>query len=370
MMRWLARIFLLMLVVSAGGAWWAWTQWAGPGPQRAENTDSVLVEVPPGMTLSAAADTLVNRGLLRNRTVLLLGARSQGLDRGLRAGLYRLEPGTSPRELLANLTSGQSVQIRVTVAEGLDAETTASIMGEALGFKARRFLAVADSLVRFQAGAGNLLIPQHSVARMDSLLAQASLPGIRSFHWCEGYLAPDTYFFSVGTAADAAAAHLVQTQLKRLELALSQVRAQGAVFASTHQLLTLASIVEAEARHEEERPLIAAVYSNRLERNWRLEADPTVAYILKKRGKRMFFKDLEVDSPYNAYQNKGLPPGPIGNPGFSAILATAQPDSACAAMFFVSDGKGGHVFSRTMREHEEAVQRFRQSKSAERRRQN
>jgi len=115
--------------------------------------------------------------------------------------------------------------------------------------------------------------------------------------------------------------------------------------------------------------LIAAVYSNRLLRNWRLEADPTVAYILRKRGKRMFFRDLEVESPYNAYREKGLPPAPIGNPGMAAILAAARPDTACAAMFFVSDGKGGHVFSRTKREHDEAVRRFRKSKSAERRQQ-
>ncbi len=106
-------------------------------------------------------------------------------------------------------------------------------------------------------------------------------------------------------------------------------------------MLTLASIVEAEARQQDERPLISAVYSNRLRRNWRLEADPTVAYILEKRGKRMFFRDLEVDSPYNAYRWRGLPPGPIGNPGLASLLAAAVPDSTCDAMYFVSDGEGG-----------------------------
>jgi len=367
MIRWVVRFILLLLVLTAGFSWWGWSQWTGPGPQLPQSAEFVLLEIPPGMTLTAAADTLVSRGLLKNRMVLLLGARSLGLQRGLRAGLYRLESETSPRDLLVNLTSGQSVQIRVTVAEGLDAETTAGIMARALDFSAESFLSFADSLVRSKAGAGQLLTQHNSVARLDSILADASRAGIRQFHWCEGYLAPDTYMFSVGTGADAAAGHLIRTQMARLDSALSLVKAVSPVYAGNHQLLTLASIVEAEARQDNERPLIAAVYSNRLHRNWRLEADPTVAYILRKRGKRMFFKDLEVDSPYNVYRNKGLPPGPIGNPGFAAILAAARPDSTCAAMFFVSDGKGGHVFSRTMREHEEAVRRFRKSKSAERR---
>ena len=173
--------------------------------------------------------------------------------------------------------------------------------------------------------------------------------------------------FSAGTGAEAAAGFLIKTQMARLDSAMSLVKGQNTVFNSLHELLTLASIVEAEARYDSERSLIAAVYSNRLQRNWRLEADPTVAFILRKRGKRMFFKDLEVDSPYNSYRFKGLPPGPIGNPGLAAIFAAARPDSACEAMFFVSDGLGGHVFSRTKQEHDEAVQRFRKSKSAERR---
>jgi UPF0755 protein len=369
MKRWITGAFLLILMLLGGFSWWGMKQWTGSGPMPEGSAEYVLVEIPPGMTLKAAADTLVSHGLLRDRRVLLLGARAVGLDRGLRAGLYRLVPGTSPRELLNNLTSGSSVQIRVTVAEGLDAEETARIMASALEFCSETFLTVADSLVRLEAEAGKLLMETNSPARLDSILVEASAPGTRRFHWCEGYLAPDTYLFSVGTSAEAAATHLFHTQLARLDSAFSLASTKPSVFGSPHQLLTLASIVEAEARHDDERPLIAAVYSNRLQRNWRLEADPTVAYVLRKRGKRMFFKDLEVDSPYNAYRNKGLPPGCIGNPGFASILAAAQPDSACAAMFFVSDGKGGHIFSRTAREHEEAVARFRKAKAAERRRQ-
>jgi len=314
------------------------------------------------MTLTAAADTLVQRGLLRHRRVLLLGARLTGQDRGLRAGLYELEPGLSPRELLADLTTGRSVQIRVTVPEGLDAESAAKILAEALDFDAPRFLSVADSLARGAITARGYLAGESALAVHDSLLREGSDCLPRAFHWSEGYLAPDTYLFAEGTTATAAADHLIATQLARLDTAQT-LAAGGPVDSLTgHGLLTLASIVEAEARLTDEQALIAAVYVNRLKRNWRLEADPTVAFILRKKGKRLYFKDLKVESPFNTYRNKGLPPGPIGNPGLSALLAAARPDSACRAMYFVSDGQSGHVFTRTAREHEEAVRRYREAR--------
>lgn len=364
MKRWVGLFALLLLLSSLSAGFWGWRKWAGPGPAAADS--SVLLEIPPGMTLTAAADTLVQRRLLHNATILRLGARLTGQGRGLRAGLYQLDGSQSARDLLANLTSGSTVQVKVTLPEGLDAAGMARIMADALEFSADRFLVVADSLVRSKAESDKLLPPGQSVTRLDSLLTVSGRAVPRTFHWCEGYLAPDTYLFSVGTGVLTSASHLFTTQLARLDSALVCAGGKSTVFDGAHELLTLASIVEAEARLPEERPLIAAVYSNRLRRNWRLEADPTVAYILHKKGKRMFFRDLEVDSPYNAYRRGGLPPGPIGNPGLASILAAAEPDSSCQAMYFVSDGQGGHVFSRTLREHQEAVGRFRRSKAAER----
>jgi UPF0755 protein len=128
---------------------------------------------------------------------------------------------------------------------------------------------------------------------------------------------------------------------------------------SPHDIVTLASIVEAEARRPAERALIAAVYVNRLRAGWSLEADPTVAYLLGKKGERLYYHDLEADSPYNTYRHPGLPPGPIGNPGVSALRAAAHPDRACTALWFVADGEGGHVFSRTLVDHERAVRAYR-----------
>jgi UPF0755 protein len=180
-------------------------------------------------------------------------------------------------------------------------------------------------------------------------------------------LTPDTYHFGIGTDAVSAARHLVDRQLELLDEAFSGGQRSNGQVDNPHQLLTLASIVEAEARLAHERRAIAAVYTNRLAQGWRLEADPTVAFFLEKKGKRLFYRDLEVDSPFNTYRRAGLPPGPIGSPGHAAIQAAAAPDPAVDAMFFVSDGQGGHVFSRTAREHQEAVERFRKLKAAERR---
>lgn len=353
-----AGLLLGVLIV----AWGAW-QWNRPGPPAPEaGTAPVQVRIRPGTTLSAAADTLVGRGLLRDARALLVGARLTGQDKALRAGLYELEYGRSPRELLMDLTSGATVQIRFTLPEGLSAEEIAERTAEALDISAVRFLAAADSLVRTEAARREWLTGgPESFARLDSLLQGTDPGGARRLHWCEGYLAPDTYRFGEGTSAEQAAAHLVGEQLRRLEAAWAQ---RNRPELTGHRLLALAALVEAEARLPQERGHIAAVYANRLEKNWRLEADPTVAYVLRKKGKRLYFKDLKVDSPFNTYLYRGLPPGPIGCPGELSLQAAARPAPDVEDLYFVSDGAGGHVFSRTLQEHEEAVRRYRRIRDA------
>ncbi len=360
-----AAFLLGVLAVSWG--WWLWT---GPdGSSTDESTGeetTTLVRVSTGMTLTAAADTLVARGLLKHSKVLLMGARLTGKDRSLRAGLFKLSYGESPRDLLQALTSGSAVQVKVTLPEGLAAEEVAAIMGEALGFGPDDFLAVADSLVMDASERGRLLgNGSGAVAAHDSLLQAESARHPRTFRWCEGHLAPDTFLFAEGTTAATAAGFLVKTQWARLDSVRTAAAGTGTGDFSRQDLLTLASIVEAEARRADERALISAVYVNRLRRGRRLEADPTVAFILLKKGKRLYYRDLEVDSPFNTYRNKGLPPGPIGNPGRAALWAAAHPDSTCYAMFFVSDGEGGHVFSRTSTEHEAAVREFRRIRAGQ-----
>ncbi len=346
----------------------AWHQWTGPGPAAPTAEASARVRIASGMTLSAAADTLVSQGLLAHRRTLLIGAKLTGQDRSLRAGLYELAYGQSPRDLLTDLSTGLSVQVVVALPEGLDSEEIAVIVAGAFSFSAARFLVVADSLARATAVEQGLFSSAAAVADYDSLLNAASASGrTRRFRWSEGLLAPDTYHFADGSDAPTIAAVLLAVQWERLQRALSLAKGRLNEGLEPLALLTLASVVESEARRDDERALIAAVYTNRLQRNWRLEADPTVAFVLGKKGKRLFFKDLKIDSPYNTYRHKGLPPGPIGAPGFASLVAAARPDSTSEALFFVSDGADRHVFSRTAREHEAAVQRFRAARSQGRR---
>jgi UPF0755 protein len=317
------------------------------------------------MTLAAAADTLAAKGLLKRPWVLRVGARLTGRAHALRAGLFELPGAASPRDILRALTSGTAVLVKVTIPEGLASDQVAEIMGSELGFHPDEFLAAADSLVLAAAMGGNLLRGSAlEVASHDSLLAAETSLHPRRFRWCEGHLAPDTFFFAEGTGPVQAAQFLVATQRARLDSVMAGTDFLADPALNGQELLTLASIVEAEARHDDERPLIAAVYVNRLRKGWRLEADPTVAFILQKKGKRLYYRDLEVESPYNTYRNKGLPPGPIGNPGRLALEAAGRPDLACGAMYFVSDGQGGHVFSRTAQEHEAAVQAYRRARAA------
>lgn len=364
----------VLLIVAAGvlvgllALAWGWRQWTGPGPAAADGQSHTQVRIRTGTTLAAAADTLVARGLLRHRRSLLIGARLTGQDRGLRAGLYELAYGQSPRDLLTDLTTGLSVQVVVTIPEGLNCREIAALAAARLGFPTARFLTLADSLARRAAVEHQLLGSPEAIAAHDSLLAgSAEMAGQVAYHWCEGLLAPDTYHFAEGSEPLTVVSFLLATQLERLARSAARARTGVNAHLEPLALLTLASIVEAEARQDDERALIAAVYTNRLQDERRLEADPTVAFILDKKGKRLFFKDLKVDSPYNTYLYGGLPPGPIGTPGLASLMAAAGPDTTCEARYFVSDGGDGHVFSRTAQEHEAAVRKFREIRARDRR---
>ena len=343
-----------------------WYQWTRPGSSALPAGTVVKVRIPRHATWSTATDSLVRHHLLEDPLILKLGVRLLGKGPDLRAGLYELGGGISPRSLVETLTRGATVPVRVTLPEGWNVDEIAREVQLRLEIPPARFLAVADSLVRLleHDGAWRGNAP---LAACDSLQGLGGKRGERGFHICEGFLAPDTYLFAEGSGPVEVAGLMVRTQRARLSWADSL--RLSTVTLDPFRLLTLASIIQAEVRMTAEGPLISAVYHNRLARGWKLEADPTVAYVLDRKGKRLFHKDLEVQSPYNTYRHKGLPPGPIGNPGKDALSAAARPDTTCRAMFFVSDGAGGHVFSRTAAEHARAVARFRKVRAQTRRQQ-
>jgi len=343
-----------------------WRMWTGPGPMDPAGQGLVPVRIPHGVSWSAAADSLAAHGLLAHPRLLTIMVRLLGDGPRLKAGLYDLPPGASPRTLTALLTAGRTVPVRVTLLEGWNAGEMAAELEARVGFPAAKFLAAADAAVHALA-ADSTWSGFRSLQDCDQVLQAGAADRAAPLHLCEGYLAPDTYLFAEGMGAAEAADHLVRTQLGRLVEVRRRPAPASAQPLDPHQLLTLASIVEAEARLDDERPLIAAVYRNRLQRGWRLEADPTVAYVLGRKGTRLFHRDLEVDSPYNTYRFGGLPPGPIGGPGPASLEAAGHPDTSCRALFFVSDGGLGHVFSNTAAEHARAVARFRAVRDRERR---
>jgi UPF0755 protein len=172
----------------------------------------------------------------------------------------------------------------------------------------------------------------------------------------EGYLLPDTYLFHWQTEERELLDRLLGA-FREFYTDSLQARAT-ALGMTTHQVLTLASIVDKETQIPDERPIVAGVYHNRLKIRMRLDADPTIQYILPNGPRRLLYSDLNIRSPYNTYRNYGLPPGPIANPGRQAILATLYPTQH-QFYYFVADGRGGHTFTRTYEEHQRAVRVYR-----------
>ncbi len=290
------------------------------------------VIVPRGASFKVALDSLSAAGVIDVRWTLDLAGRILGLTKTIKTGKYLFPRGLSNIEILADLAEGTSrVQVTVSIPEGWRMERIALQCGKLLGIDPQRFIALCDQ-ERFRRELG-----------VDAL----SL---------EGFLMPDTYRFLWETPEEEIISRMVG-EFNRF-YADSLKSRQEALRLTLNQVLTLASIVEAEAMLDRERPVIAGVYLNRLRKRMRLEADPTVQFAIPEGPRRLTYSDLRFNSPYNTYVNYGLPPGPINSPGRKSILATLYPENH-SYLYFVADGTGGHVFSRTYSEHQKAVQSYR-----------
>jgi UPF0755 protein len=291
------------------------------------------VTIPNGASMRVAADSLRRAGVIGSPKLFRLYAKLRGSDRGIRAGTYLLKPDASWESVLTSLRSGKGVVSVVTVPEGFTLRQTEALLSAKLG--------VPPDSVR-------------AAARDTALLRHLDVPRPD----LEGYLFPDTYFFSPGTTARVA----VQTMVRRFEQRWKTEWGArlDTIALSRHSLLTLASIVEREAKLAQERPIIAAVYWNRLRRGMRLEADPTVQYALPEYQSRLFNRHLNVKSPYNTYRHVGLPPGPIGAPGVASIQATLYPANV-PYLFFVAYPDGHHEFRARLAEHQLAARAARRA---------
>lgn len=313
----------------------------GRGPIPVQEA-TVQVQVPPGASGGAIGRQMERAGVIADGGLFATLTALMGLQGRLAAGTYEFGRGVPVADAIRRLRAGVTVPaVTVTIPEGRRLEEVAAIL------ERQGVVGAAD----FLAAAHGDYPPAASVRPLGSTL--------------EGYLFPDTYFFTKHTSGPEVVQRLVATFEERLSPELrAGIQAQGLTL---HEAVTLASIVEREAQVPEERPLIAAAFLNRLRAGMPLQADPTVQYALASDAasvqrygwwkRDLTLEDLQVDSPYNTYVRSGLPPGPICNPGLAALRAVAFP-APVKYLYFVAKGDGTHAFAETLEEHNRNVARY------------
>jgi UPF0755 protein len=289
------------------------------------------VIVPKGATFSAATDSLKKAGLVSSPLFFKFYARLRGADRAIKPGTYLIKRNTPWTDIISALHGGHGLVNTITIPEGFTLSQIVPLLAQTLS------------------------IPDDSVTaavRDTAMINRLGLPAKN----LEGYLFPDTYAFPDGTRARDAVLEMV----KRFEREWKPgwTARLDSIGLDRHQVVTLASIVEREAKVPAERPVIARVYLNRLKAGMLLQADPTVQYARGKHTPRVMHKDLEIDSPYNTYKYPGLPPGPIASPGSASLIAALFPADV-PFLYFVAAPDGHHEFRKTLAEHERAVRQFR-----------
>ena len=331
MRLWFTRMFVLALLLAALAAALAW-QWLDQAlPLRVQTAgEPLLVEVAPKSNARQVAQTLVSAGVETPVWALRLWFRASGQARQIQAGTYELALGTTPRALLHKLITGEQALTRITLLEGWTFQ------------RLRETLNAAPDL-------------RHDSADWSAaeLMAAVDRPGEHP----EGQFFPDTYVVakrSSDVVVWRQAAQAMQTALAQAWAA----RNARCALESPQALLILASVIEKETQHPEDRALVSAVFNNRLRIGMRLQSDPTIIYGLGDQfDGNLRKRDLTTDGPYNSYTRSGLPPTPIAMPSRAALMAAAQPADS-DVLYFVGKGGGRSHFSRNLRQHNAAVRRY------------
>lgn len=284
----------------------------------------LTLRIPAGATFRQVADSLKKANLLEHQELFILLGKLSGKEKNLRAGWFSVPPGLSAWQLLNYLEKAPALQIKVTLPEGLLASQMAEILQQKIGIDSSAFV----SLV------------------YDSAFTRSLVGEVPSL---EGYLAPETYFFEWKTPEKQVLERMVANTLRIFQADSVQQRLQELKM-TPQEILTLASIIEGEVMVDSERVYISSLYHNRLRLKWPLQADPTIQFIIPGPPRRLLYRDLQIDSPYNTYKNSGLPPGPINNPGRRSVLAALYPASS-SYLYMVATGDGRHRFSSSLKEH-------------------
>ncbi len=299
-------------------------------PAWQRNREPVEVRIEQGDSFATAVKKLHEQKVISNERLFALWARLRGVEKKIHWGLYRFDASLSPQEVLERMVLGKGVFQIITIPEGLTVNEIADLLGK---------MEIADS-EKFL-----------SAARSPETLGLLGLQekGI------EGYLFPDTYYFTPGTAEKDIVIAMAERFRKTTGSLLE--RYSQTLGMTPHQILTLASIIEKETGVESERPLVSAVFHNRLKLHMPLQSDPTVIYGLKDFNGNLTRKDLQTPTLYNTYRITALPPGPICNPSLSSIKAALHP-AEVPYLYFVSKNDGTHLFSDNLEEHRRAVKTY------------
>ena len=313
------RTKLLIVPLALFGLWFVVVYLFAPVGGKEEKR----IVISPGTSTRAIAQELKRAGVISSPLGFRIAARVEGISGKLKAGSYLISRNSSTWQIARRLAQGNTDELAITIPEGYNTRQIAALVEEnGVGTKGR-FL----ELVRSPSEELRALVPE--------------LPEGKSL---EGFLFPDTYRLGPGDGEEV----LIKMMLKRFTQVAPKTVEGSAL--GLYETVILGSIIEKEAKLQRERPLISAVFHNRLQKGMRLQSCATVAYVLEKNQAKLSYEDLKVESPYNTYLKGGLPPAPIANPGLASLRAAARP-AAVDYLYFFALGDGSHHFSRNYQEH-------------------
>jgi len=299
---------------------------AGSSSYTGERGVPVYFTVRPGMSVSEIGKELYERGIIDSEMKFWWTAKLNGFENKVKSGTFAMQTGMTPRDALEILVYGNTVTIRFTIPEGFSVRDIAQRLDDEGLVKADAFISLAKTYRPYP------YVEEHENVRYAA----------------EGFLFPDTYEIN----GEFDAARIMQMMAENFDRRLTKEMRDRAreMDLSIYELVTLASLVEKEAYHEEDRPIIAQIFLKRLRLGMPLQADPTVQYLLDAPKEDLLYRDTEIESPYNTYQNVGLPPGPIASPGTASLMAVLHPADT-NYLYFVADRNGNNYYATNYADH-------------------